>query len=300
VALDASTNKIWQFGQTALTMSRSREISCVQLPLDFGRLLVPVWPTLRKQPFAVVQGWLSRWCSLGAGFSLAGCCCPLLGVEALMRCLALSAVRPCRARLFRAAQPVVQHPAIGAFRWATILGLIDAHGCDPSRELSGENSEEAVGVRNEATARYESCAGILRFDRERHVQRKSMPLTSRNRPLLLKQFQWSLSLSSESPIICVKRKWKSDTSSVGRSGGWSSCAEHSGELESRDRPDVRAKDGSRLGHGRHRRDRWSQIGRYKRPLLIARSRLIATLCGKNAATYAATRPSADRIASSKL
>ncbi len=108
-----------------------------------------------------------------------------------MRCLALSAVRPCRARLFRAAQPLVQHPAIGAFRWVTILGLIDVHGSDPSHQLSGENSEEAVGVRNEATARYESCSGLLRFDPERHVQRKSMPLTSRNRPLLLKQFQWA-------------------------------------------------------------------------------------------------------------
>src|SRR5690349_17766531 len=51
----ASTRRILQFGQTALTMSRSSEISCAQPLFERGGVVPPVWFTLRKQPFAVVH-----------------------------------------------------------------------------------------------------------------------------------------------------------------------------------------------------------------------------------------------------
>ena len=48
---------MWQFGQTALTMSRSSEISSPQSGFAGGMGSVPpVSFTLRKQPFAFVHG----------------------------------------------------------------------------------------------------------------------------------------------------------------------------------------------------------------------------------------------------
>src|SRR3982750_2747231 len=52
----ASTSRMWQFGQIALTMSRSSEISSDQSGLGAGYSVPPVSFTLRKQPFAVVHG----------------------------------------------------------------------------------------------------------------------------------------------------------------------------------------------------------------------------------------------------
>ncbi len=46
----ASTRRIRQFGQTALTMSRSSEISSAQSGLGAGGIDPPVWLTLRKHP----------------------------------------------------------------------------------------------------------------------------------------------------------------------------------------------------------------------------------------------------------
>ncbi|SFY51810.1 hypothetical protein STEPF1_05076 [Streptomyces sp. F-1] len=55
-AVLASTSRILQFGQVALTMSRSSEISPAQPLSAVGSEVVePVWPTLVKQPLAVVQ-----------------------------------------------------------------------------------------------------------------------------------------------------------------------------------------------------------------------------------------------------
>ena len=48
---------MWQFGQIAETMSTSSEISPAQPASAAGSgLACPFWLTLRKQPFAVVQG----------------------------------------------------------------------------------------------------------------------------------------------------------------------------------------------------------------------------------------------------
>jgi hypothetical protein len=47
---------MWQFGQTALTMSTSSEISSAQSGFGAGGSVPPVWLTLRKQPFADVHG----------------------------------------------------------------------------------------------------------------------------------------------------------------------------------------------------------------------------------------------------
>lgn len=56
VAEVASTSVMWQFGQVALAMSRSREISSAQPLSAEGREVVePVWLTFLKQPLAVVQ-----------------------------------------------------------------------------------------------------------------------------------------------------------------------------------------------------------------------------------------------------
>jgi hypothetical protein len=56
VGLVASTSRMWQSGQIAETMSRSREISPAQPVFVAGRgLACPLWLTLRKQPLAVVQ-----------------------------------------------------------------------------------------------------------------------------------------------------------------------------------------------------------------------------------------------------
>ena len=56
-ALVASTSRMLQVGQMALTMSRSSEISPPQSAVGRGVVArLPVWLTLWKQPFAVVQG----------------------------------------------------------------------------------------------------------------------------------------------------------------------------------------------------------------------------------------------------
>ena len=56
VGVVASTSRMWQFGQTAETMSRSSEISPAQPVLAAGSEVVePVWLTFLKQPLAVVQ-----------------------------------------------------------------------------------------------------------------------------------------------------------------------------------------------------------------------------------------------------
>ena len=57
----ASTNRMWQFGQVAETMSRSSEISCDQLAFAAGGVVPPVWFTFLKQPFAVVQAGKPNW-----------------------------------------------------------------------------------------------------------------------------------------------------------------------------------------------------------------------------------------------
>jgi hypothetical protein len=52
----ASTSTMWQLGQMALTMSMSSDSSSAQPASAEGSLLVlPVWPTFWKQPFALVQ-----------------------------------------------------------------------------------------------------------------------------------------------------------------------------------------------------------------------------------------------------
>ena len=57
VALVASTSKILQLGQTALTMARSSAISTAQPESATGSgLAAPLWFTFLKQPFAVVHG----------------------------------------------------------------------------------------------------------------------------------------------------------------------------------------------------------------------------------------------------
>ena len=53
--LSASTSRIEQFGQAALTMSRSSAISWPQPAFTAGGVLPPRWFTFRKQPLAVVQ-----------------------------------------------------------------------------------------------------------------------------------------------------------------------------------------------------------------------------------------------------
>src|SRR5579859_6613809 len=60
-ALLASTRMMWQLGQTAETMSRSREISWAQPPLVRGYLVPPVWLIFLKQPLAVVQAARPNW-----------------------------------------------------------------------------------------------------------------------------------------------------------------------------------------------------------------------------------------------
>ena len=54
-ASSLSTSRIPQSGQAADTMSRSSEISVAQPSSGGSGLAWPVWSTLRKQPFAVVQ-----------------------------------------------------------------------------------------------------------------------------------------------------------------------------------------------------------------------------------------------------
>ena len=57
VGLVASTSRILQLGQMALAMSRSSAISWPQPTSEAGSGEdAPFWLTLRKQPFAVVQG----------------------------------------------------------------------------------------------------------------------------------------------------------------------------------------------------------------------------------------------------
>ena len=52
---DASTSRILQPGQVALTASRSSVISVPQPVSPAGGVDPPVWFTFRKQPLAVVQ-----------------------------------------------------------------------------------------------------------------------------------------------------------------------------------------------------------------------------------------------------
>src|SRR5258707_4986227 len=53
----ASTSRMWQFGQIADAMSRSREISRPQPEFVAGSgEVAPLWLTFLKQPLAVVQG----------------------------------------------------------------------------------------------------------------------------------------------------------------------------------------------------------------------------------------------------
>src|ERR1044071_6204504 len=63
----ASTRRIRQLGQIALTMSRSSEISRLQSGSGGGsRSVLPVWPTFVKHPFAVVHGgrpYVDRYCA---------------------------------------------------------------------------------------------------------------------------------------------------------------------------------------------------------------------------------------------
>ena len=55
-AEEASTSRMLQFGQIALAMSRSSEISSAQPLSAVGREVVePVWLTFLKQPLATVQ-----------------------------------------------------------------------------------------------------------------------------------------------------------------------------------------------------------------------------------------------------
>src|SRR5215510_11639989 len=57
LGLLASTSNSLQLRQIALTMSRSSAVSSSHPRFGAGKLLVlPVWLTLRKQPFAVVHG----------------------------------------------------------------------------------------------------------------------------------------------------------------------------------------------------------------------------------------------------
>src|SRR5262249_22448936 len=56
-ALDASTSRMWQFGQTAEAMSRSSEISSAHPASTAGSgEAAPFWFTFRKHPLAVVHG----------------------------------------------------------------------------------------------------------------------------------------------------------------------------------------------------------------------------------------------------
>jgi len=57
----ASTSRMWQSGQVADTMSTSSEISSAQLAFLRGSEVVPVWPTLRKHPLAVVHAGRPNW-----------------------------------------------------------------------------------------------------------------------------------------------------------------------------------------------------------------------------------------------
>src|SRR5919202_3563404 len=50
------TSRMWQFGQTALTMSRSSEISSAQSGLGAGGSALPLCLPLRKHPRAAVHG----------------------------------------------------------------------------------------------------------------------------------------------------------------------------------------------------------------------------------------------------
>src|SRR5689334_21332012 len=61
-AEDASTSRMWQFGQIAETMSISSEISSAQPVLLLGSGdVAPFWLTLRKQPLAVVHAGRPNW-----------------------------------------------------------------------------------------------------------------------------------------------------------------------------------------------------------------------------------------------
>ena len=56
LSLLASTTRMLQPGQAADTASTSSDVSSPQLALARGSAVVPLCPTIRRQPFAVVQG----------------------------------------------------------------------------------------------------------------------------------------------------------------------------------------------------------------------------------------------------